>query len=46
MQLDGAASLVLIDSGLTNCFVQLSEIPNSCAMLKGSELKVQLIAGH
>ena len=46
MQLDGAASLALIDSGATHCFVQRSEIPNSCAMFEGSELKVQLATGH
>ena len=46
MQLDGAASLELNDSGATHCFVQQSEIPNSCAIFKGNELKVQPTMGH
>ena len=46
MQLDGAASLALIDSGATHCFVQRSEVPNSWAMYEGNELKVQPATGH
>ena len=46
MQLNGAASLVLIESGITYCFVQQSKIPNSSIIFEGSELKVQLDMGH
>ena len=45
MRIDGAASLVLIDSDTTHCFIQYSEIPNLCAMFKGSGLKVKLATG-
>ena len=46
VQFNGAASLETIDSGLTHCFVQQSEILNTFAMFEGSELKVQLTTGH
>ena len=46
MQLYSAVSLALIDSSITHCFVQQSEITNSCAMFKGGELKVQHAMGH
>ena len=46
MQLDGAASLVIIDSSATHCFVRQSAILNSWAIFEGSELKVQLTMGH
>ena len=46
VQLNGAASLALIDSSKTHCFMQQTEILNSCAMLKGCESKVQLATGH
>ena len=46
VQLDGAASLELIVSGTTHCFMQGSEVPNSCTMFEGSELKVQLAMGR
>ena len=46
VQLDGAASFELINSGAIYCFVQCFEIPNSCEMFAGSELKVQLTTGH
>ena len=46
VQLDGAASLALIDSGVTHCFEQQSKITNLCAMFESSQLKVQLATGH
>ena len=45
VQYNCAASLLLIDSITSHCFVQQSEIFTSSAMFKGSELKVQLATG-
>ena len=45
MQLDGATSLVIVDSSAKHCFEQYSKIPNSYAIFEGSEFKVQLATG-
>ena len=46
VQINGAASFVLIDSATIHHFVQQSAILILCAIFEGSELKVQLTKGH